>query len=212
VLEVARFRSALRAWAAGGPEAATAEALARALATGGLRTVVLVEGVSDQNAVEALAAMRGRDLAGDGVCVVPMGGAMSAGRYLRLLGPDGLAVAVRGLCDEAEVPHVERALARYPGVSTMDCFQVCRADLEDELIRALGPAGVEAVIADQGELDKLRVFQNQPVQRGWTLERQLRRFMGTTSGRKARYGRALVLALTGGQVPVPLDRLLDSPQ
>lgn len=39
-----------------------------------MRTAVLLEGLSDLAAVEALAARRGRDLAAEGVCVVPMGG------------------------------------------------------------------------------------------------------------------------------------------
>jgi hypothetical protein len=38
------------------------------------RAVVLVEGTSDQHAVETLARRRGRDLVAEGVEVVPMGG------------------------------------------------------------------------------------------------------------------------------------------
>ncbi|WKU06104.1 TOPRIM nucleotidyl transferase/hydrolase domain-containing protein [Micromonospora sp. HUAS LYJ1] len=53
--------------------------LARRLAGDGLTTVVLVEGVSDRGAVEALAVRRGRDLPGEGVRVLPIGGAMSPG-------------------------------------------------------------------------------------------------------------------------------------
>ena len=47
------------------------------------RTVVLVEGVSDQVALEVLAARRGRDLAAEGTFVVPIGGSTSIGRCLR---------------------------------------------------------------------------------------------------------------------------------
>jgi hypothetical protein len=43
---------------------------------------------------------------------------------------------------------------------------VCVKDLEDELIRALGSAGVEEVLAAQGELETFRNFQNQPAWRG----------------------------------------------
>ena len=46
------------------------------------RAVILVEGVSDQRAVEAVAELRGRDLAAEGVAVVPIGGAQAIGRYL----------------------------------------------------------------------------------------------------------------------------------
>ncbi|WP_405426021.1 TOPRIM nucleotidyl transferase/hydrolase domain-containing protein [Micromonospora sp. NBC_00617] len=209
-----RFRAAVRVWAAGGPDAATAADAARESAAG-LRTVVLVEGVSDQRAVEALAERRHRDLATEGVCVVPLGGAMSVGRYLRLFGAQGLAVTVRGLCDEAEEGFFRRGLEQVglgAGLtrSAMEVlgFEVCVTDLEDELIRALGSDGVERVIAEQGDLARLRVFQNQPAQRGRSVERQLRRFLGTMSGRKARYAGALVRALDPGAVPRPLDRLL----
>jgi hypothetical protein len=187
------------------------------LPTDGLTTVVLVEGVSDQNAVEALAALRNRDLASEGVCVVPTGGAMGVARFLRLFGMRGLAVSVRGLCDEAEEGHVRRGLEQAgfgPGLnrSAMESlgFYVCVTDLEDELIRALGAVGVERVLTAEEDLARFRVFQNQPAQRGRTVERQLRRFMGTTSGRKAQYASKLVLALGEDRAPRPLDHLLAS--
>jgi hypothetical protein len=215
VLELQRFRAAVGAWAAGGADAPAAAVVARELADGGLGTVVLVEGISDQSAVEALAARRGRDLAVEGVCVVPIGGAMGAGRFLRLFGGQGLAVNVRGLCDEAEEGYFRRGLGQAglgAGLSrsAMESlgFYVCVADLEDELIRALGTAGVERVLAAEGDLARFRVFQDQPAQRGRAVERQLHRFMGTTSGRKARYARALVLALDSDRVPRPLQHLL----
>ncbi|MEU7979353.1 TOPRIM nucleotidyl transferase/hydrolase domain-containing protein [Micromonospora sp. NPDC049081] len=210
-----RFRAAVGAWAAGGADAAGAAVIARRLAGAGVATVVLVEGVSDRSAVEALAVRRDRDLTDEGVCVLPMGGAMSAGRFLRLLGPPGLGLAVRGLCDEAEEGWFRRALEQVGlGVdlsrTTMEAlgFPVCVADLEDELIRALGPSGVEDVLDTEGDLPRFRVFQNQPAQRGRSVQRQLRRFLGTTSGRKARYAAALVHALDLDHVPRPLDRVL----
>jgi hypothetical protein len=63
-------------------------------------------------------------------------------------------------------------------------FYVCVADLEEELIRSLGAAGVERVIDAQGELSMFRAFQRQPAWRGRTNEEQLRRFFGTHSSRK----------------------------
>src|SRR6201999_2771251 len=72
-----------------GPAAATeatAVALARAAAA---RAVVLVEGVSDQIAVETLARRHDRDLAAEGIVVVPAGGAHGVTRYLRRFGPEG---------------------------------------------------------------------------------------------------------------------------
>ena len=47
--------------------------------TSSLRAVVLVEGISDQRAVVALATRRGRDLEAEGVSVVPIGGAHAIG-------------------------------------------------------------------------------------------------------------------------------------
>ena len=61
-------------------------ALARAA---GARTIVLVEGISDQIAVEALARRYDRDLAGEQIVILPVGGAHGARRYLRQFGPEG---------------------------------------------------------------------------------------------------------------------------
>jgi len=55
-----------------------------------VRTVVLVEGVSDRLAVEALARRRGRNLDVEGVTVVSMGGAQAIGSFLARFGPQGL--------------------------------------------------------------------------------------------------------------------------
>ena len=140
---------------------------------------------------------------------------MGVARFLRLFSIRGLAVNVRGLCDEAEESYFRRGLEQVGFGSDLTRtameslgFYVCVSDLEDELIRALGATGVERVLTAGEDLARFRVFQNQPAQRGRTVERQLRRFMGTTSGRKARYARKLVLALDPDRVPRPLDYLL----
>jgi hypothetical protein len=177
--------------------------------------VVLVEGVSDQAAIETLAARRGRDLGAEGIAVVPMGGASNIGRYLARFGPSGLDIRLAGLCDAGEAGQFRRGLERA-GLGTdltrrdMEAlgFHVCEADLEDELIRALGPASVELVVAEEGELRSFRSFQRQPAKRGLPGDRQLRRFLGTRSGRKAHYARALVDALDLDRVPRPLDGVL----
>jgi hypothetical protein len=57
-------------------------------------------------------------------------------------------------------------------------------------------------------LRSFRTFQKQPAQRERGVDRQLRRFMGTHSGRKAQYARSLVERLDLDRVPRPLDRLL----
>ena len=60
----------------------------------------------------------------------------------------------------------------------------------------------------QGELGSLRRFQRQPAQRSRPIEAQLRRFLGTRSGRKLKYARLLVQALDLGRVPEPHDWVL----
>ncbi|MFF3412248.1 TOPRIM nucleotidyl transferase/hydrolase domain-containing protein [Streptomyces sp. NPDC002742] len=198
------FREAVTAWAAGGPGDLAHELAARL----SVRVAVLLEGPSDVAAVNALACDRGRHLEAEGVCVLAMGGAMSAGRFARLLGPPGLGLRLTGLCDEAERGYYARGLERA-GADEQGFF-VCAADLEDELIRALGVTRVEELVRAEGDLRALRTFLRQPAQRGRTPQQQLRRFLGTKKGRKIQYGRVLVEALTPDRVPAPLDDLLMS--
>jgi hypothetical protein len=173
---------------------------------------ILVEGWSDQAALEALARRRGRDLRAEGIVVVPIGGATNVERFVQALGPHGLRVRLAGLCDVAELRHVRRGLERAgvtASAGTEDHgFYACDADLEDELIRALGTAAVERVLDAAGELVSFRRFQDQPAQRGRDLHAQLRRFLGTRSGRKVRYGALLVDALELDRVPRALDLAL----
>jgi hypothetical protein len=89
-------------------------------------------------------------------------------------------------------------------------FYVCEADLEDELIRALGPGRVEELVAEHGDLRPLRTLQKQVAWVGRPLDQQLRRFMGSGGRRKIRYARYLVEALDLDNVPRPLDRVLAS--
>jgi hypothetical protein len=174
--------------------------------------VVLVEGLSDQRAVEALAGRRGRNLAAEGVSVVPMGGAQAIGRYLDRFGPDGLNVRLAGLCDAGEEPDFRRGLERAGLGSDLTRedmerlgFYVCVEDLEDELVRAVGPEDVEQVIAAEGELRAFRTFQRQLAKRDLPYEEQLWRFMWN---RKQRYATLLVEAVDLARVPRPLDRVL----
>lgn len=180
-----------------------------------VRTVVLVEGTSDRAALEALAARRGRDLDVERVCVVPIGGATNIRRFLAALGPHGIDVRLAGLCDTAEQGYFQRGL-QAAGLATHASraelaalgFQVCVEDLEDELIRCLGAASVQQVIEAHGDLPALLTFQRQPAQRGRAVEQQLRRFLGTISGRKLTYARAIVGAIDLADTPRPLDELL----
>jgi hypothetical protein len=207
------YRARVAALPPGGPQATT-RALTRA---GEASAIVLVEGFSDQIAVETLAERRGRDLQREGVAVVPVGGAQAVARFLTLFGPEGTNARLAGLCDAGEENVFLRSLeragfgAQLTGAAMERLgFFVCRADLEDELIRALGANGVETVLEAEGDLEAFRTFQRQPAWRVRPVERQLRRFMGSAGRRKLRYARLLVEALDlGGGVPQPLEGVID---
>ena len=181
-----------------------------------VHTVVLVEGESDRAAVDTLARRRGRDLAAEGVVVMPIGGSKNIRRFLEHYGPHGRDLRVAGLYDAGEERDYRRGFERAGmgddlGRADLQLrgFFVCVADLEDELIRALGVAGVEEVVVAEGELRSLRTMQRQPAQRGVEEAAQLRRFIGTRGGRKVRYGSLLVEGLDLAHVPPPLDLLLE---
>ena len=200
------------AFPSGGPQATT-----RALAkVGDASAIILVEGISDQIALETLAARLGRDLAGENISIVPIGGAQAIRRFLTRFGPQGSNARLAGLCDAGEEDvfrHSLEAAGFGSHLTRADMerlgFYVCVVDLEDELIRALGPASVEAILDANGDLGSFRTFQKQPSWRGQTTERQLRRFMGSADRRKLRYARLLVDALDPAQVPRPLKSVLD---
>ena len=160
------------------------------------RAVVLVEGTSDKVAIETLAERRGRDLAAEGVAVVPIGGAHAVARYAGRFGD----AAVTGLCDVGEAAAFERALP--------DGFHVCDIDLEDELIRALGVEAVLRIVEENGDLRPFQTLQKQAAWRGRPTHEQLRRFLGSGGRRKIRYARYLVEALAPEQVPQPLQGVL----
>jgi hypothetical protein len=194
-----------------GPAAATeatAVALARAEAA---RAVVLVEGVSDQIAVETVARRHGRDLAAEGIVVLPVGGAHGVARYLRRFAPNRTGARIAGLCDAGEAHIVWRGLAAAGlvapgspvGLERLGFF-VCTEDLEDELIRAAGPAQVTEVFAAHGDLRAFRTIQRQPAWRGKDEAAQLRRFLGAGAQRKLRYARLLTETISLDRIPRPL--------
>jgi len=199
-----------------GPAAAT-EATARALAKAtAAQAVMLVEGISDQIAVETLAARRGRDLDAERVVVLPTGGAHAMTRYLRQFGPAGAGLRLAGLCDIGEESVVRRGLASA-GIGSPRTradmervrFYVCVEDLEDELIRAIGAARAEALIDSQGDLGSFRSLQRQPEWRSQPATAQLRRFLGSGARRKLRYARLLAGAVNLDRLPHPLEAMLN---
>ena len=153
--------------------------------------VVLVEGISDRIALEAVA----RRLGHARVDIVPIGGAHAVTRVAA--GYPGAA----GLCDEGEERYFRAALGD-------DAVYVCRMNLEDELVRALGPERAEAVIAGQGDLDTFRNFQNQPAWRGRPVDAQMRRWLHAADARATRYPPLFIAALDDDAIPRPLTDVL----
>ena len=179
------------------------------------RTLILVEGESDAGAVRALAELSGCDL---DLQQVDIRSAEGVTNFPKLLADYLRANPGAGFCgmyDIADEWHVRRALL-HAGVAVGPDeplepfgFFACVADLEDELIRALGDDGVERVIDGEGELASFRRFQAMPQHRDTPRHRQLHRFLGTRATRKIRSARRLVEALGLERLPRPL-RLLAS--
>jgi hypothetical protein len=151
------------------------------------------------------------------VHVLAAGGVTNFGRVLRAVRERPTPVTVAGLYDQGAERHVMRALASTglaidPATPALDRFGffVCVADLEDELIRALGVDAVIDLLDRQGELRSFETLGKQPRHAGRPVDQQLRRFMGTRSMRKIRYGRLLVEALDPASAPDPLRRVLDA--
>ena len=151
--------------------------------SGAPHTVVLVEGLSDYVAIQAVARKRGREFDGEGIVIVPMGGATNVRRFLTTFGPRGRNARIAALCDAAEAEY---------------------------FARALGGTEVESVIDRAGELPSLRTLQQMPAHRDRPHAQQLHRFMGTRSARKYRYAQLLAEALPPEDVPRPLRELVDS--
>jgi hypothetical protein len=153
--------------------------------------VIAVEGISDKAVLETLARRLGRDLATEGVSVVPIGGAHAIHRFVATLGSE---VAVRGLCDEREAHLFHRVL---------DDVFVCSPDLEGELIRALGVERVLEIVDDS-----FRTMQLQPFHRGRPVDAQLHRWLRSIHQRRERYLPIFVEALDLDRIPAPLERVL----
>jgi hypothetical protein len=177
---------------------------------------VLVEGISDQIALETAAMGYGRNLEAERVVIVPIGGAHAIGRFLTRFGPLGTRPRLAGLCDLREEEVFRRGLVATqvgsPRTRTdMEHlgFYVCVKDLEEELIRAVGTAGVEALFDSQGDLRSFHSFQKQPAWRGQQPEAQIYRFVRSSSRRNLLYARLFVeAAVDRGTLPRPLDGLL----
>ena len=178
-----------------------------------IRTLVLVEGDSDAAAVRALAELIGCDLGLHHIQILSAAGVTNFSRVLADFVRTHPSADFCGMYDVADEWHVRRALANA-AVPITDhdslepCgFFACTADLEDELIRALGAEAVERVLEAQAELNSFRRFQAMPEHRHSPVHRQLRRFLGTRATRKIRCAQRLVEALDLARLPHPLVQL-----
>ena len=185
------------------------------------QTWVLVEGASDVAAVRALRAARGITPEDEPCILVDMGGATNIRRHLELASEQHPPPRVVGMCDEREAHYVVRALEAHrhalgltltPTLETLPelGFQVCRRDLEDELLRALGVDGTRAVLDRLGLGSAFEAFTRQLAWQGRPVLDQLRRFGTTTSGRKELLAGALAAAVDIDSTPPPLAALLAS--
>ena len=176
-------------------------------------TTVLLEGVSDVAAVRAVARRLDVDLSS--VQLVDLGGVTNVRRVLLDIVHARPDAGFLGLCDAGEVRFVLRALdvaglgVAHERELPSRGFFVCHADLEEELIRALGTARTVAVIEGLGLGTKLATLQQQPAWQGRPLAEQLHRFCGVASGRKELLAGALAAELKPSEVPVPLRRLVE---
>lgn len=175
-------------------------------------TVIFVEGFSDFLAVRTFAEALEVDLDAAGASLLSLEGAELLKHYLVLLGPKGLNVGMRGLCDldkeaewiellsEAGLPVAERAGLNAAG------FQVAETDLEAELLGALGEEAVEAVIAAAGAAGKLETFEQQPASAGLEHDQLLLAFVRK---RKIKWAPLLAAAIAPKDIPTPIAQLLD---
>jgi hypothetical protein len=177
-------------------------------------TVVLLEGPSDVAAVRAVAAAYGVTDSVHRYQLVDMGGVTNIRRHLAAFREASTPVRVIGMCDAGEARFFARALrvngdgVHHEAALAEHGFDVCVADLEDELIRAMGPARVVSVLGRLGLGGRLETFQRQPAWRDRPLHEQLHRFAGVASGRKTLLAGALAEGLAADEVPAPLRRLV----
>jgi len=168
---------------------------------------LLAEGESDRAAIVTLAPRFGVDLDGEEITVTAIGGAGNFGRAIAEAAAQGHRVG--GLYDEAEERFVAGALNRQEGEDlTRQGFFACRPDLELELVRAIGVAGMTSLLEANGDLKTFRDFQNQPAHRDHEALDQVRRFVSATGSRKAKYAALMAETVPFEAVPEPMAGLL----
>jgi putative ATP-dependent endonuclease of OLD family len=112
------------------------------------RVAILVEGIADRLIVEAAAKVRGIGLDRIGAIVFELGGAENFPTVYKLLGPDGFAVPILGLVDEAESPKWIGAVGCKPNNVIGRSVFISKKDLEEEYCRWLGPVRAAAALIE----------------------------------------------------------------
>ncbi len=175
------------------------------------RKVVFVEGPSDRIVVMRLAQRMGMDLDAFGISVLSLDGGCGIDTFLRLFGPPGLNLQLYGLCDldkeDVWCAALNAVGIRVAGRHDLNLagFFVCDEDIEAEFVRALTPAGVDAVLNVERLSVRFTKYSNQPNMTAVPLETRLRRFLHTQNTQLAL---PLVDALDLGAVPGVLNELI----
>ncbi len=174
-------------------------------------TVILVEGFSDLLAVRVLAGTLQIDLDASGLSLISLEGASLFKHYLQLLGPGGLDVQLRGLCDlDAESRWVARladAGVHVTDRATLNAagFQVCDPDLEAELLSPLNENDIDQVFNADDASAEFAAFVTQPENAGMSQRELHTRFVKKD---KIRWAPLLAAELAAEDVPAPVSELL----
>jgi hypothetical protein len=177
-------------------------------------TVILVEGFSDFLATRVLAATLGVELDAAGVSLISLDGADVLVHYLRLFGPGGLDLDLRGLCDADHEGEWQTRLTQA-GIAVTDRetmnaagFYVCDPDLEAELLGGLDSNRVAAVIAADGGQGLFDSYANQPAHQGRSTEELQLGFVQKPKA-KIRWAPLIAAEMGPEEVPAPLRSLLE---
>ena len=118
------------------------------------------------------------------------------------------------LDDEGEEGVIRGALERAGYGQNLDRsrleelgFFACIADLEEELIRAVGETILSRLIELEGDAQPWHTFRKQHAWQDRPVDQQIRRFIRSVSERNGRYIRAIVETIDPSRLPRPL-RLL----
>lgn len=174
-------------------------------------TVIFVEGFSDLLAVRQLSTKLGIALDAAGVSVVSLEGGDLLVHYLQLLGPPGLQLNLRGLCDADKERSWINRLAEV-GLQVHDRaslnaagFFVSDPDLEAELVAPLSDGDIDNVIATDGATSDFQRFAGQP-QQAALPPRELR--VAYVKNDKIRWAPLLADAIPVASIPASIADVL----